>query len=98
MSTIMVIAGGDWQIELIKKAKSMGHYVICSNLYKDSKGFKYADLGEVADVLDKQKNLEIAKKHSPDAVISDPVSYTHLDVYKRQSDWIIVLFKKEMKR
>ena len=36
----MVIAGGDWQIELIKKAKSMGHYVICSNLYKDSKGFK----------------------------------------------------------
>ena len=67
----MVIAGGDWQIELIKKAKSMGHYVICSNLYKDSKGFKYADLGEVADVLDKQKNLEIAKKHSPDAVISD---------------------------
>ena len=71
MSTIMVIAGGDWQIELIKKAKSMGHYVICSNLYKDSKGFKYADLGEVADVLDKQKNLEIAKKHSPDAVISD---------------------------
>ena len=71
MSTIMVIAGGDWQIELIKKAKSMGHYVICSNLYKDSKGFKYADLGEVADVLDKQKNLEIAKKYSPDAVISD---------------------------
>ena len=45
MSTIMVIAGGDWQIELIKKAKSMGHYVICSNLYKNSKGFKYAESG-----------------------------------------------------
>ncbi len=71
MAKIMVIAGGDWQIELIKKAKSMGHYVICSNLYEDSKGFRYADAGEVADVLDKEANLTIAKKYMPDAVISD---------------------------
>ena len=67
----MVIAGGDWQIELIKKAKSMGHYVICSNLYEDSPAFPYADACEVANVLDKEKNLEIAKKYMPDAVISD---------------------------
>ncbi len=67
----MVIAGGDWQIELIKKAKSMGHYVICSNLYEDSPAFKYSDACEVANVLDKEKNLEIAKKYNPDAVISD---------------------------
>ena len=71
MAKIMVIAGGDWQIELIKKAKSMGHYVICSNLYEDSPAFPYADACEVSDVLDKEKNLEIAKKYMPDAVISD---------------------------
>ncbi len=71
MAKIMVIAGGDWQIELIKKAKQMGHYVICSNLYVDSPAFPYADACEVADVLDKVKNLEIAKKYMPDAVISD---------------------------
>ena len=71
MAKIMVIAGGDWQIELIKKAKSMGHFVICSNLYEDSPAFPYADACEVSDVLDKQKNLEIAKKYRPDAVISD---------------------------
>lgn len=71
MARIMVIAGGDWQIELIKKAKSMGHYVICSNLYKDSPAFPYADACEVADVLDKEKNLQIAEKYRPDAVISD---------------------------
>lgn len=71
MAKIMVIAGGDWQIELIKKAKSMGHYVICSNLYENSPAFPYADACEVADVLDKEKNLEIAKKYMPDAVISD---------------------------
>ncbi len=71
MAKIMVIAGGDWQIELIKKAKKMGHYVICSNLYEDSPAFPYADACEVANVLDKEKNLEIAKKYMPDAVISD---------------------------
>lgn len=71
MAKIMVIAGGDWQIELIKKAKKMGHYVICSNLYEDSPAFPYADACEVANVLDKERNLEIAKKYMPDAVISD---------------------------
>ena len=67
----MVIAGGDWQIELIKKAKAMGHYVICSNLYEQSPAFPYADACEVSDVLDKERNLKIAKKYMPDAVISD---------------------------
>ena len=62
MSRVMVIAGGDWQVELVKKIKSMGHYVICSNLYENSPAFKYADACEVADVLDKERNLEIAKK------------------------------------
>lgn len=71
MAKVMVIAGGDWQIELIKKLKLMGHYVICSNLYEDSPAFPYADACEVANVLDKEKNLEIAKKYMPDAVISD---------------------------
>lgn len=71
MKKIMVIAGGDWQIELIKKAKSMGYYVICSNLYEDSPAFPYSDACEVANVLDKETNLEIALKHKPDAVISD---------------------------
>ena len=41
----------------------MGHFVICSNLYEDSPAFVYADVCEVANVLDKEKNLEIAKKY-----------------------------------
>lgn len=68
---IMIIAGGDWQSPLVKKAKAMGHYVICSNLYEDSPAFPYADACEVANVLDKEKNLEIARKYMPDAVITD---------------------------
>ena len=67
----MVVAGGDWQVELVKKCKELGHTVICSNLYEHSPAFPYADYCEVANVLDKEKNLEIARKYNPDAIISD---------------------------
>lgn len=70
MAKIMVIAGGTWQCPIVQLAKSKGHYIICSNLYEDSPAFKYADVGVVADVLDKKKNLEIAKKYKPDAVLT----------------------------
>ena len=71
MAKIMVIAGGEWQCPIVQTAKSMGHTVICSNLYEDSPAFTYADVGEVADVLDREKNLWIAKKYKPDAVLTD---------------------------
>lgn len=67
----MVIAGGEWQIPIIMKAKQMGLFVINTNLYEDSPGFRYADVGIVADVLDKIRNLEIARQYMPDAIITD---------------------------
>lgn len=71
MAKIMVVAGGEWQCPLVKTIKNMGHYVVCTNLYKNSPAFSYADVGVVADVLDKEKNLEIAKKYNVDAVVTD---------------------------
>lgn len=71
MARVMVIAGGTWQCPIVKLAKSKGHYVICSNLYEDSPAFQYADIGVVANVLDKEKNLEIAKKYKPDVVLTE---------------------------
>ena len=71
MSRIMVVGGGEWQIPIIKKARSMGHIVICSNLYPDSPAFSYADICEVADVLNREQNLHIAQIHKPDAIITD---------------------------
>lgn len=71
MQRIMIVAGGEWQVPLIKKAKEMGAVVINSNLYKNSPGFRYADYCEVADVLDKEANLRIAKKYHIDAVLTD---------------------------
>ena len=68
---IMILAGGQWQVPLAKKAKELKYYVINSNLYSDSPAFKFADLSLVADVRDKDKNLEYARKYRPHAVITD---------------------------
>ena len=71
MRKVLVIGGGKWQVPLIKKIKEMGCFVVNTNLYENSPGFRYSDIGIVADILDKEKNLEIAKKYNVDAVISD---------------------------
>lgn len=68
---LMVIAGGTWQVPIIKKAKELGYTVTNSNLYEDSIGFRYADYSAVADVKDKKTNLEIAKKYGVDGVVTD---------------------------
>lgn len=71
MKRIMLVAGGNWQCSIARKAKEMGYYLICSNLYRDSPAFRWADVSEVADVLDFEKNLEIANRYHPDAIITD---------------------------
>ncbi len=71
MAKIMVIGGGLWQCPIVKTAKDMGHYVLCSNLYEDSPAFEFSDEKKVANVLDKKTNLEIAKEFDPDAVLTD---------------------------
>ena len=53
---IMIIAGGRWQIDLVKKAKQMGMYVLGVNLYENSPAFEYADEKAIADIRDVQKN------------------------------------------
>lgn len=68
---IMVIAGSQWQIPIVKKIKQMGYKSLVVNLYEDSPAFKYADFHEVADILDKEKCLNIAKQYHIDAVLSE---------------------------
>jgi len=68
---LMVIAGGQWQVALIRKAKDMGLFVINSNLYPDSPGFRYADVELVADVRDRKQNLEFARQYQPDGIVTD---------------------------
>jgi biotin carboxylase len=68
---IMVIAGSYWQIPVVKKIKSMGHKSLVVNLYPDSPAFAFADYSEVADILDKEKCLLLAKQYKIDGILSD---------------------------
>lgn len=71
MKRVMVIAGGTWQVPLIKRIKSLGYEVVNSNLYEDSIGFQYSDFSAVSDVRDKDRNLKIARQYKVDAVLTD---------------------------
>lgn len=68
---VMIIAGGPWQLPLAQTAKRLGHYVVCTNLHADSPAFAFSDASEVGDVLDRERQLEFARKHRVDAVITD---------------------------
>ena len=71
MKTIMVVAGGTWQVPLIKRIKKMGYRVVNTNLYPDSVGLQYADQNGVMNVLDKESNLNFAKENYVDAVLTE---------------------------
>lgn len=71
MERILVIAGGEWQTPLTKKVKELGYEVVNSNLYENSPAFAFADFCEVANVLDKERNLEIAEKYQVNGVMTD---------------------------
>ncbi|MDB5988717.1 MAG: hypothetical protein JWQ10_120 [Herbaspirillum sp.] len=71
MKRILIVAGGEWQIPIIRKAKELGIFVVNTNLYPDSAGFEFADIGLVANVLDRDKNLEYARQYNVDGVITD---------------------------
>lgn len=71
MKKIMVIPGGIWQIKLLKALHKKGIETLNTSPYPNSPGFAYADYVELADALDKEKNLSIAEKYDICAVLSD---------------------------
>jgi biotin carboxylase len=70
---ILIVGSGPWQIHLIKTAKAQGLYVINTNLYEDSVGFRFADVGLAVDIYDKEKHLAIAKDYRVDGVVTDQI-------------------------
>lgn len=71
MRKAMIVAGGAWQAPIVKKLKKLGIYTLCTNLYDDTLGVQEADEYRIADVLDKETNLNIAMEFGPDIVITD---------------------------
>lgn len=67
---ILIIGGGFGQLPAIKTAKDMGLKVICTDKNPNALGAHLADHFYPIDVLDKEKNLEVAKRHNVNGVIT----------------------------
>ena len=70
---ILIIGSGQWQLHLIKTAKALGLYTINTNLYPNSLGFQFADLGLALDIYDREGHLALAREYGVDAVPTDQI-------------------------
>lgn len=68
---ILIIAAGEWQIPVIKKAQSMGLEVVATDKDPLAPGLKIADYSEIVDIIDLEGTLKVAQKYKVDAVITE---------------------------
>lgn len=79
MKRILMLGGSTSQVCAIKKAQSMGHYVIICDYLSDNPGQYAADEFYQVSTTDKEAVLELAQKLHLDAVVcyaSDPAAPT----------------------
>lgn len=65
---IMILGGGQAQIELIKTAKELGLYTIVVGIDGDYPGYEYADKVYHIDINAKREVLEVAQKEHIDGI------------------------------
>ncbi len=68
---VLVVAGGLWQVPLIKYLKNKGHQVWVVDPYLHSPGVKYADVHIQSDVRDFENIKEILKKEKFEFIVTD---------------------------
>lgn len=59
---ILILGAGVMQIPAIKKAKEMGHFVLCADGNNNAIGKEFCDIFYAVDIKDKNGLLEIAQK------------------------------------
>ncbi|NTW72515.1 MAG: ATP-grasp domain-containing protein [Eubacteriaceae bacterium] len=67
---ILILGGGNNQLNAIKMAAKKGHEVVLTDYYPDAPGRKYAKYNEVVSTFDVDGNLRVAKKYDIDGVMT----------------------------
>lgn len=77
MSTkkILIIGAGFLQTFVIKKAKSLGYYVLTVDGNSNAEGFMYADEYQNINIVDQENCLKYARKHNIDGVMTAATDY-----------------------
>jgi len=68
---IHILGGGLWQMPTVKLAKKLGYQVLITDIYQERPCYSLADFHYVIDIMDKERTLEIARKHKIDGIICD---------------------------
>ncbi len=68
---ILILGASDNQINLIKAAKEQGYRTVVCDSRPSAPGIKYADIHYLANTMDREAVLEVAKKEKVDGVISN---------------------------
>lgn len=85
MKKLLVLAAGNLQMPVIKRAKEMGYYVIAADGDPNACGLKYADKQIVANIVDEEIMLNIARREQINGVIH-PCSEVSMNVMGRIND------------
>ena len=85
MKKLMVLGAGILQIPIIKRAREMGLYVIATDGDPNACGFQYADKTIVANIIDEEVMLKIARNEQINGVIH-PCSEVSMNVMGRIND------------
>ncbi len=67
---LLILGGSNVQLNAVKRAKEKGHIVIVSDYYQEAPAKKLSDCGELASTFDVEANIEAARKHVVDGVLT----------------------------
>ena len=82
---LLVLAAGILQVPIIKRAREIGYYVIAADGDPNAVGLQYADKQVVANIVNEDEMLAIAREEKIDGVIH-PCSEVSMNVMGRIND------------
>lgn len=82
---LLVLAAGILQVPIIKRAREIGYYVIAADGDSNAVGLQYADKQIVANIVNEDEMLAIAREEKIDGVIH-PCSEVSMNVMGRIND------------
>lgn len=85
MKKLLVLAAGILQVPIIRRARELGYYVIAADGDPNAVGLQYADKQIVANIVDEDVMLAIAREEKIDGVIH-PCSEVSMNVMGRIND------------
>lgn len=85
MKKLLVLAAGILQVPIIKRAREIGYYVIAADGDPNAVGLQYADKAIVANIVNEDVMLAIAREEKIDGVIH-PCSEVSMNVMGRIND------------